>query len=400
MVLTSQKNLIKNHHSETYLIIAGLCLCIILPSTYTVQKYTGIIGLSAFIVLGTATVITGYIYILPAILKRMSTTSTLMLASSLFTALVVGFFAFYPYANAGTPSGGSDRDEALTLAATELINMRYPYHPKTYLGNPITPLPGAVILSIPFVLLGNSAYQNIFWITVSFFVIWYCLSDIRLALIASLLISATPIALQQMVTGGDLVTNCLYILLPLLLLIRIGTNRPKYLVVSIACAVMLGLGLSSRLNYFLIFPLLFAIAFHSGGCKTLLLYFVIPTVTCAAITLPFYLFQPSDFSPYHTVSKLAQFDNTLPFAFLIIPLLALFVTFFLSIRKFDIYGIAVLRNIAISQGILVVSSVVLSSVSSQIIDLSLFEFGITSLIFGVASYSKLISKSVSSYTSS
>ena len=93
MLLTIQKYLIKNQRSQTYLIIIGLCLCIILPSTYTVQKYTGVIGLSTFIVVGTATVITDYIYLLPAALKRLNTISTLLLTTALFVTLVIGFFA-------------------------------------------------------------------------------------------------------------------------------------------------------------------------------------------------------------------------------------------------------------------------------------------------------------------
>jgi len=396
MLLTIKKYLVINQHNQTALIITAICLCIILPSTYTVQKYTGVVGLSTFILLGIVSIITGYMYVLPAILKRLDNTSTTLIATSFFIALVIGFFIFYPYANAGNIGGGSDRDEALTLAATELIHMRYPYYPKTYLNQPITPLPGAVILSVPFVLLGNSAYQNIFWILVCFFVLWYWLGDNRLALISSLLISVTPISLQQLVTGGDLVTNCLYILLPLLLLIRI---RPHNWAISIACAVILGLGLSSRLNFFLVFPLLLAMGFHTGGWKPLLLYFVIPTLTCATVTIPFFLFQPSGFSPLHTLSKLAQFDNTLPFASLIIPLLALFVTFFLSMKKFDVHGIALLRNISVIQAILVISSVVLSSIEYQLIDLSLLEYGIASLIFGIASSAKFISKTVPSHTS-
>ena len=58
--------------------------------------------------------------------------------------LLALFVVVYPRVNTTTPGRGSDRDEALNLAATELLDGRYAYYPATYLGNPISPLPGAI----------------------------------------------------------------------------------------------------------------------------------------------------------------------------------------------------------------------------------------------------------------
>ena len=60
--------------------------------------------------------------------------------------------------------GGSDSDDALNLATRALLHGEYPYRIRTYLGSPATYLPGSLLLAVPFVLLGNAAYQDLFWL--------------------------------------------------------------------------------------------------------------------------------------------------------------------------------------------------------------------------------------------
>ena len=56
------------------------------------------------------------------------------------------------------PRGG------VRVALTELASGRYPYTATTYLGNPITPLPGALLLAAPFWwVTGSAAWQNVAW---------------------------------------------------------------------------------------------------------------------------------------------------------------------------------------------------------------------------------------------
>jgi hypothetical protein len=69
----------------------------------------------------------------------------------------------YPKANIHTPMRGSDRDDALLDATSALLRGEFPYSRPTYLGNPITPLPGALLLAVPFVLAGNAALANALW---------------------------------------------------------------------------------------------------------------------------------------------------------------------------------------------------------------------------------------------
>ena len=80
--------------------------------------------------------------------------------------LAVAFGVIYPIANRGV-SGGSDRDEALNIAAAALWRGENPYYQRTYLGNVVSPLPGAILLAEPFVAIGNSAYGNLFWLALA-----------------------------------------------------------------------------------------------------------------------------------------------------------------------------------------------------------------------------------------
>jgi hypothetical protein len=83
----------------------------------------------------------------------------------------------------------------------------------------------------------------------------------------------------------------------------------------------LGVGLSSRANFFLLLPLMFVALGRGVGLKTAARLMVTVGLACAAVTLPFYLFDPGGFSPLHTTDELGRFDAVLSHAGLIIPLI-------------------------------------------------------------------------------
>jgi len=80
--------------------------------------------------------------------------------------LIAAFIVLYPVARSGLFGPGSDRDDALNVALQALLSGHYPYYAQTYLGNPPTPMPGALLLALPFFALGTSAWQNLFWLPV------------------------------------------------------------------------------------------------------------------------------------------------------------------------------------------------------------------------------------------
>jgi len=103
-------------------------------------------------------------------------------------ALFVGVLTLYLYAHPRIDTAGfrigsisigaSDNDDAIDVAIDELRAGRYPYYPRTFLNGPLSPLPGALLLALPFYLVGDSALQNVFWIAVFF---WLRMRSMRAA---------------------------------------------------------------------------------------------------------------------------------------------------------------------------------------------------------------------------
>jgi hypothetical protein len=91
-----------------------------------------------------------------------------MLAALTLLALIAVVSIGYPLANSGVYGPGGDVDDAMRIATTELILGHYPYYLKTYLGWPISPLPGAIFLAVPWAVSGLLQLQNVFWIGVLF----------------------------------------------------------------------------------------------------------------------------------------------------------------------------------------------------------------------------------------
>lgn len=105
-------------------------------------------------------------------MKR-STAIALMVGIACLLAIVVG--VVYPRLNQGGHyPGASDRDEALNAAISALLDGRYPYTVRAFVqeshswvgqgGNPISAMPGELLMSMPFHLLGLTALQNVFWL--------------------------------------------------------------------------------------------------------------------------------------------------------------------------------------------------------------------------------------------
>jgi hypothetical protein len=249
---------------------------------------------------------------------------------ALYAVLVAAFVILYPVSNSdarpwmfrSAVAGGSDRDESLTLGVRELLAGRYPYYQTTPLGNPVTQLPGSLMLAIPFALLGNAVWQSLFWLAVFFGVIRYLFGSDRLAAgFLALTVFGSPVILHDLVTGGDLGVNAITILLGMLSILRLAPNAASWK--KVGAAVFTGIALSSRLNYLLLVPPLFAAVARRAGLREAFVCVLAISLAFTAVTLPFYWYDPAGFAPWSLHNKFIQFDGEVPNSGFLFPVLSL-----------------------------------------------------------------------------
>lgn len=148
-----------------------------------------------------------------------------------------------------------------------MVNGQYPYYAKTYLGNAISPLPGAIILATPFYLLGNVSLQNCVWLAVFLWFGSIYFRERSTALMAVLLtLGGALVNLDDFVVGGDFVINGIYVAVSLyLVLLAYEKNTP--LIQQIGACILLGLAVDSRPPYIVVFPLLAAYLWQHRGAS-------------------------------------------------------------------------------------------------------------------------------------
>jgi hypothetical protein len=226
--------------------------------------------------------------------------------------LLVSFAVLYPVAHSGLFGPGSDRDDALQLACADLSAGRSPFSRLTYLGNPVTAMPGELFLALPFSLTGCVAVQNFFWMTGY----WAVLVDAtrrfnRAMAMLWLLLLASPEVLREYVTGGDQGTAAIMVLCSVYVLLKLLVRHRWW---WLGAAVLLGLALSSRPIYLMLIPLfavrLFAVAPPVRAALSLALVLG----AFALVTLPFYLADPAGFTPLTVAGKLGMLREYLPYA--------------------------------------------------------------------------------------
>jgi hypothetical protein len=211
-----------------------------------------------------------------------------------FISLVglAALFVTYPKVNVHGRYAGSDADDALNLAVRALLAGRYPYEQETYLGNPIAPLPGAVLFALPFVIVfGSSAYQALAWWPAFAWRLRRSPDDWFTVLIVTL---ASVEVWHSLVTGSDGFVNGIYVALLSLAVL----DKP-----TLSRAAVWGVSLSSRALMLPVAPLVI-LALAERDRRGALRASVVATCAFCVITFPFYLWSPSQFSPIQTGSKL------------------------------------------------------------------------------------------------
>lgn len=315
-------------------VVSFLPLALVLgfPSLGIVGRWFGVPLALAYLLLLPVLLWWGHRIFWPRLVARLRGARAHYFVGAAMLALALIFAVIYPIAD-GAADGGSDRDSALNLAVIALADGRYPYHARTNLGNPISPLPGALLLAAPFVALGNSAYQNFLWLGL-LYLAWRRYTDdshhaLRLWLLP---LTASPVVLHEFLTGGDFLANSIYIWLFTFAFVAIvsAPKSPRWQ--RVATALLWGLALASRFNFFTIIPIVLAALWQRAGARRALGYSALGLLTTTTLTLPFYLADPTHFTPLLTANKLAQLSPYLPYAGAVIPLATLLFALLLTTR--------------------------------------------------------------------
>jgi hypothetical protein len=352
----------------------GLAVCVLFPSIWVVQKFLGNVAVIIYLVAGLWFFLVGYRFLLTPLFAILKERSFTLLAVVTLVVLLGLFALVYPLANSGIVGGGTDRDEALNIAVTELLNGRYPYYARTYIGVPITPMPGSMLLALPFVLLGNSAFQTLFWLALFVLAMKRSFqSGISALVLLWLLCGISPVVMNGYVNGDDLIANNLYVLLAIFFLFRSSDTSPISLAPVlrrpcqwnvIGSAILLGIALSSRSNHLLLTPLIFSYLIQHAGLRSAIISMMMTGLTFVAITLPFYLYDPAEFSPFSVANKLAFYNFVMPHAGVIIPVVSGLVAVVLAFQRMDRSLETFWRNAAIVQFIPSLVVAVLAAIPS------------------------------------
>lgn len=367
----------------------GFTLSLTIPSIGQVQKYLGNLGVLFYLAIVTILIFILFRYkIISFFLKTLTEKQAFYICLATLLCLMVIFFNVYPLVNSGIVGGGSDRDEDNTIAAIELLHGRYPYYVKTYLGNRITHFPGALMLSIPFVVLGNSAYQNFFWLLIFVITARYYLKSWRLSLfLLWTILFLSPIVMQELVSGGDLISNGIYVLTSMFFLVDAVSGERVSQYKGILCSVLLGIGLSSRMNFIFVLPLLFSCILQNTQPSVSFKYIVLTCIICATVTVPFYLYNPEGFSPlYGQLHKISKFEFLLPSATIILLGIGTIISLALSFMHMKNDCVVLFKNCAIVQAFFVLSCIVLETLQSRRLNLILSGYGLSFLFFGTLAF--------------
>jgi hypothetical protein len=349
-----------------------------IPSIGFVEKYLGLYGL--ILLFGFNIIIVALLrQYINEIYRKENQKYIVSIFFVFFIALIVLFIFVYPVANQKLPNYGNDQDDAINIAAQQLLNFQYPYSVKTYLNNPISPFPGAIILGIPFVLLGTSAFQNIFWFVILgyIYIKEFGIKGLSHLLMLFLL---SPVMFYLFFVGSDYLSNSIYILFALWLIKEKILNKKKYTSKHFLILIFAGLTFSSRLNFLFILPIFFGFLIKNSSVKSSIIIVSSIFVSFLLITLPFYFYNTDGFSPLHTMEKLSRFNDLLPQLDILIILFTIALSIYFAFKRIKNFNKCLEYSSYVLSFPVIITSILLLIQSSDS-DLIYTYFGVHYLIF-------------------
>ena len=338
-----------------------LWLSLVVPSLFVVHKYLGWDATIAY-----AIVVAAVIAFEPTWSGRLPDRLVFRLSLMTFLLVAMVFLVVFPIANTDVPGWGSDDDNTLDLGASALLAGRFPYSQTTYLGNVLHHFAGAFVLAAPFVLLGTSALQNLFWVPLFFVAVNVETGAGRRTLeLAWLVLALSPAVMHDVVTGTGYASNAIYVALGLWWLVRTRWRD--------AAAIAWGVALASRANFLFLVPLAFSWLRQHRGWGAAMRATAVTCLTVALLTVPFYLHDPQNFGPLDAASRLLRFDALLPHLGLALGISMAALAIVFSCTAMD--TAALFRNCAWVQAFPVAAGIILSSLQDRHVDLLYARYG-------------------------
>jgi hypothetical protein len=281
-----------------------LAVFLLLPSVGLFEKYLGQAGVLIYGAVGIPLLIFSLQpgSPLPRMFLRLKPRVAWGLVVLTFAVLIAAVVVVYPIANSGIVGGGSDSDDSIDQGVRALWAGRYPYDELTYLGQPVVALTGGLLLSTPAVmLLGGSAYQNVFWLALFFWVLLAQLRDVRLALLLLwLMFGLAPATFYGVLNGTDHIASALAVLvLTYWMMAEFQQKRRRVWLAVFGVALALGW----RPNLLWLLPLIVMAVQRNAGWRTAGAAGSVMLLVLLATNLPFYLSNPVGYAPLH-----ANFD--------------------------------------------------------------------------------------------
>jgi hypothetical protein len=193
----------------------------------------------------------------------------------------------------------------------------------------------------------------------------------------------SPSVLEQVVTGGDRPANTIYVLAFTLALVNYAPRSDVRVWKKLLLAELLGVGLSWRGNFVFLLPPIFSQLLQDTGWKNVAACLAMTCVGFAAVTIPFWLYDPSEFTPLSTEWGKIELGNLLPFSGFAILAVTGIAALLLSLQRFDSSHVTLLRNCALVQAVPVVFVVLLHSILGGGLSLMHAGYGQFALFFGV-----------------
>jgi hypothetical protein len=355
-------------------VVAAAFVLWLVPSTALILKYTGLAGIILLPLAGLSAIV-----VLTAILSRRTVDLSARWLVGAGALAVLLFALLHPLAHSGLLGPGSDREDGLNVALHALVRLHDPYSTTSFLGHQLNPMPGALILALPFYLIGNSAFQNLFWVPVFLWRAQKWFGTTSAALWCGLIfIVGCPASLRDFVTGGDYLINALYVVIAMdLAFVAVNNERRWY---RYAAAIFLSVAISSRPNYLIAVLVLAGTVFQSRGWLRMVEFLVLVGLGYVVLNGPLYYHGLSQLPILQVTNKMSDIPSSFhaPLVLPAIGALIGFCSFFIRMDRARMFGLTALSLLPLFYSVLVFRVLM----THRLPGVTLVEYTLTVSIFG------------------